>query len=236
MLKDNAAQLDEVIAVAYGTAKKSTFTGAATTVKGNDIEKVHGSGFAEALQGLSAGVGVSTPSGNPGADTRIQIRGISSMSSKSDPLIIVDGMPFDGNLTQINQNDIENLSILKDAVATSLYGSRAANGVIMITTKKGKEGNATVNFRAGWGTSDNAVKNPNKSNPYQQLENRWYAYYYDGVYERGLDTKAAGDYASKNAQDQMRLTRDSKGNPIYVSPFRYINEPYVLHDGKGTPI
>lgn len=235
VLKDNAAQLDEVIAVAYGTAKKSTFTGAATTVKGNDIEKVHGSGFAEALQGMSAGVGVSTPSGNPGADTRIQIRGISSMSSKSDPLIIVDGMPFDGNLTQINQNDIENLSILKDAVATSLYGSRAANGVIMITTKKGREGNATVNFRAGWGTSDNAVKNPNKSNPYQQLENRWYAYYYDGVYERGLDKKAAGDYASKNAQEQMRLTKDSKGNPIYVSPFRYINEPYVIHDGNGNP-
>lgn len=234
-LNENATMLDEVIAVAYGTSKKSTFTGAASTVKGNDIEKVHGTGFAEALQGMSAGVGVSTPAGNPGADTRIQIRGISSMSGKSDPLIIVDGMPYDGKLTQINQNDIENLSVLKDAAATSLYGSRAANGVIMITTKKGKTGNATVNVRAGWGTSDNAVKNPNKSNPYQQLENRWYAYFYDGYYEDGMTMQEAGDYASKYAQEQMRKTADSKGNPIYVSPFKYIDEPYVLHDGKGNP-
>lgn len=235
VLNENATMLDEVIAVAYGTQKKSTFTGAATTVKGNDIEKVHGTGFAEALQGMSAGVGVSTPAGNPGADTRIQIRGISSMSGKSDPLIIVDGMPYDGNLTQINQSDIENLSVLKDAAATSLYGSRAANGVIMITTKKGKTGNATVNVRAGWGTSDNAVKNPNKSNPYQQLENRWYAYFYDGYYEDGMSMQEAGDYASSMAQEQMRKTTDSKGNPIYVSPFKYIDAPYVLHDGQGNP-
>lgn len=234
-LEENETQLDEVVVVAYGAQKKSTFTGSATSVKGNELEKVHGTGFAEALQGVSAGVAVNTPGGNPGSKSDIQIRGISSMSGSSAPLIILDGMPFDGDLTQINQGDIENLSILKDAAATSLYGSRAANGIITITTKKGKSGNATVNFRAAWGTSDQAVKNPQKSDPWQTLESRWYAYYYDGLYEDGMTPQAAGDYASVESMKQMRLTADSKGNPIYVSPFKYINEPYVLHDGNGNP-
>ena len=84
------------------------------------------------------------------------------MSGKADPLYIVDGMPYDGKLNQINPTDIESMTVLKDAAATSLYGSRAANGVVMITTKRGKSEKPRINFRGGWGTSDNAVKNPKK--------------------------------------------------------------------------
>ncbi|MGO1815349.1 MAG: TonB-dependent receptor plug domain-containing protein, partial [Sphingobacterium sp.] len=172
-LESDVADLDEVVVVAYGTAKKSTFTGSASVVKGEQIEKISGTGFAEALQGASAGVNVTNNEGNPGGDTRIQIRGISSMSGSSNPLYVVDGMPFDGQLNSIAQNDIESITVLKDAAASSLYGSRAANGVVVITTKKGTSAKPQINLRSSWGTSDNAVANPVKADPYNQLLNTW---------------------------------------------------------------
>ncbi|WP_229058374.1 MULTISPECIES: TonB-dependent receptor [Parabacteroides] len=235
-MSDATQDLDEVVVVAYGTAKKSTFTGSASVVKAEKLEKVMGTGFTEALQGMSAGVNVVNVQGNPGAEARVEIRGIASMSGKADPLYIVDGMPYDGGLNQINPTDIESMTVLKDAAATSLYGSRAANGVVMITTKRGKSAKPQINFRGAWGTSDNAVKNPKKANPYQQLENTWYALYYDALLYDGMDAKAAGDYASSQAlTKQVKATRNSKGETIYVTPFRYINEDYVLHDGNGNP-
>ena len=235
-MNSNTQNLDEVVVVAYGTAKKSSLTGSATVVKADKLEKVMGTGFAESLQGMSAGVNVVNTQGNPGAEARVEIRGISSMSGKANPLYIVDGMPYDGNLNQISPSDIESMTVLKDAAATSLYGSRAANGVLVITTKKGKAGKPAINFRGAWGTSDNAVKNPTKANPYEQLENIWYTLYYDAVYYDGLSTQAAGDYASNNClTKQIKATKNSKGENIYVTPFKYINENYVLHDGSGNP-
>ena len=236
VLNESTQQIDEVIVVAYGTTKRSTFTGSATVVSTDKLQKISGSGFAEALQGLSAGVNVVNVQGNPGAEARVEIRGIASMSGKANPLYIVDGMPYDGGLNQINQTDIESMTVLKDAAATSLYGSRAANGVIVITTKKGKTGKPKVNFRGSWGTSDNAVKNPTKANPYQQLENTWYALYYDALLYDGLSPKDAGDFASDNAlTKQVKGTTNSMGQTIFVTPFKYINENYVLHDGNGNP-
>ena len=235
-LKESMQLIDEVIVIAYGTTKRSTFTGSATVVSGNQIEKISGSGFAETLQGLSAGVNVVNVQGNPGAEARVEIRGIASMSGKANPLYIVDGMPYDGGLNQINPTDIESMTVLKDAAATSLYGSRAANGVIVITTKKGKAGKPKVSFRGSWGTSDNAVKNPVKANPYEQLENTWYALYYDAILYDGMSPQAAGDYASEYALSrQVRATTNSQGQSIFVTPFKYINENYVLHDGNGNP-
>jgi TonB-dependent SusC/RagA subfamily outer membrane receptor len=228
--------LEEVMVVAYGTQKKSTFTGSASVVNSSQLEKVMGTGFAESLQGMSAGVNVVNVQGNPGGNTRIEIRGIASMSGKADPLYIVDGMPYDGDLNQISPSDIESMTILKDAAATSLYGSRAANGVVVITTKKGNTSKPQINFRGAWGTSDNAVPNPKKANPYQQLENTWYALYYDALYIDGMSTQAAGDFASNNAlKKQVKAITNSNGETTYVTPFKYINENYVLHDGKGNP-
>jgi len=236
ILNENAQLIDEVIVVAYSTVKRSTFTGSAVVVGSDKLDKISGSGFAETLQGLSAGVNVVNVQGNPGAEARVEIRGIASMSGQASPLYIVDGMPYDGGLNQINPTDIESMTVLKDAAATSLYGSRAANGVIVITTKKGRPGKAKVTFKGSWGTSDNAVKFPKKANPYEQLENTWYALYYDALLYDGMSTSAAGDYASANAlTKQVKAVNNSMGQTIFVTPFKYINENYVLHDGSGNP-
>ncbi|MGO1521633.1 MAG: TonB-dependent receptor plug domain-containing protein [Sphingobacterium sp.] len=235
-LESDVADLDEVVVVAYGTAKKSTFTGSASVVKGEQIEKISGTGFAEALQGASAGVNVTNNEGNPGGDTRIQIRGISSMSGSSNPLYVVDGMPFDGQLNSIAQNDIESITVLKDAAASSLYGSRAANGVVVITTKKGTSAKPQINLRSSWGTSDNAVANPVKADPYNQLLNTWEGIYNDQHYKYGLTQKEAGDWASENLLGKLlKSVKNSNGENSYVSPFRHINDAYVLHDGNGNP-
>lgn len=234
-LESTVSDLDEVVVVAYGTTKKSTFTGSASVVKSDQIEKISGTGFAEALQGASAGVNVTNNEGNPGGDSRIQIRGISSMSGASNPLYVVDGMPYDGQLNSIGQNDIESITVLKDAAASSLYGSRAANGVIVITTKRGKSNKPQINFRSNWGTSDNAVVNPTKANPYEQLLNTWEGMYNDQFYKYGLSEQAAGDWASANLLGKLlKAVKTTDGKNSYVSPFQHINEDYVLHDGKGN--
>ncbi len=237
MLKDEAQDLDEVVVVAYGTTKKSSFTGSASVVKSDQLGKISGTGFAEALQGMSAGVNVTNNEGNPGGDTRIQIRGIASMSGQSSPLIIVDGMPYDGSLNTIAPSDIESMTVLKDAAAASLYGSRAANGVLVITTKKGKTGKPVINFRGAWGTSDNAVKNPTKADPYQQLTNTWRAIYNDKYYLEGMSSQEAGDYASQTVLGHMVNPRiNSAGETVYVTPFKWTGDAsnYVLHDGNGN--
>lgn len=234
-LNSDTQNLDEVVVVAYGTTKKSSFTGSASVVKSDQLEKISGAGFAEALQGMSAGVNVVNSEGNPGGESRIQIRGISSMSGKTNPLYVVDGMPFDGTLTSISPSDIESMTVLKDAAAASLYGSRAANGVIVITTKKGKSGKPIINVRGGWGTSDNAVKNPTKANPYEQMTNTWKAIYNDQFYVSGANQQTAGDYASSTLLPHMVVPRtNSKGESVFVTPFKSIDENYVLHDGKGN--
>lgn len=151
-LKSTDNSLDEVMVVAYGTAKKSSFTGAATTVSGADIEKLSVSNISKALAGGVPGVQTAIQSGQPGEAATIRIRGIGSINSSSNPLIVVDGMPFDGNLSSINPVDIESMTVLKDAASTALYGSRAANGVVVITTKKGnaQKTKVTLEARVGW--------------------------------------------------------------------------------------
>lgn len=235
-LKSDTQKLDEVVVVAYGTAKKSSFTGSASVVKSEQLEKISGSGFVEALQGMSAGVSVVNNEGTPGSDSRIQIRGISSMSGNTTPLYVVDGMPYDGTLNSINPSDIESMTVLKDAAASSLYGSRAANGVVVITTKKGKTGKPTVNFRGAWGTSDLAVPHPEKADPYQQLMNVWQSLYNDQYYKYGKSAQEAGDYASQNVISRHVLPRiNSKGETVYVTPFKSMPaDQYVLHDGNGN--
>lgn len=235
-LASNVQGLDDVIVVAYGTAKKSTFTGSVSVVGSDKLSKIAGSGFAEALQGMGSGVNVTNNEGNPGGDTRIQIRGIASMSGASKPLYVVDGMPYDGQLNSISPSDIESISVLKDAAASSLYGSRAANGVVMITTKKGKSSKPQINFRSAWGTSDNAVGNPVKANPSEQMLYTWEGMYNDQFYKYGMNKAQAGDWASNNVLGKiLKAVNNSAGQPSYVSPFKHINENYVLNDGNGNP-
>jgi TonB-dependent SusC/RagA subfamily outer membrane receptor len=160
ILKPSDNSLDEVIVVAYGTAKKSSFTGSASVVKSDKLAARSVSNITNALSGQTAGVQVSnTGGGQPGTAATIRIRGIGSMSASNAPLYVVDGVPFDGNLSSLNSNDIENITVLKDAAANAIYGARGANGVVLVTTKKGKAGIAQVTVDARWGSNSRAVPN-----------------------------------------------------------------------------
>lgn len=132
--------LDEVMVVAYGTSTKKSFSGSATVVKGETLEKKNPSEVTKALAGEIAGVQVVSSSGQPGTSASIRIRGIGSVNSSTAPLYVVDGIPYEGDVSAIDPSDIASTTVLKDATATSLYGSRGANGVILITTKKGTSG------------------------------------------------------------------------------------------------
>ena len=143
-LNEEATEMDEVMVVAYGTSTKKAFAGSAEVVKGEAIEKKNPSELTKALAGEVAGVQVVTTSGQPGSSATISIRGIGSVNSSTAPLYVVDGIPFDGDISSIDPSDIASTTILKDATATSLYGSRGANGVILITTKKGTSGESGV--------------------------------------------------------------------------------------------
>lgn len=144
----NASELDEVVMTAYGQTTKKAFTGAAQSVKGKDIQKMQVSNVSQSLEGAVSGVQVAASSGQPGESAAIRIRGIGSISASQSPLIVVDGIPYEGSLNSIPTQDIADLTVLKDAAANSMYGARGSNGVILITTKKGTSGKIEVNFDA----------------------------------------------------------------------------------------
>lgn len=147
-LSEDLSTLDEVVVVGYGTRKKSHLTGAIAKVGGDEVAGVQAARVDDALVGKLPGVLIQNQSGEPGADPKIQIRAASSISGNSNPLIVVDGYPISGNLATVNPNDIESLEVLKDAASAAIYGSRGANGVILVTTKKGKSGKATFSYNA----------------------------------------------------------------------------------------
>ena len=152
VLKDDSEMLSEVVVIGYGTVKKNDLTGSVATVKADQINKGVVTTPSDLLRGKSAGVVVTSGSGQPGAGATIRIRGGSSLSATNDPLIIIDGLPVSNSgisgmadpLSSINPNDIESFTVLKDASATAIYGSRASNGVIVITTKKGSKGGSSI--------------------------------------------------------------------------------------------
>lgn len=186
-LSSGAVAMDEVMVVAYGTAKKDSYTGAASSVSASKLKDSRAESVDKALTGKVAGVRVASSTGDPGSSGEIQIRGIGSISGSTSPLYVIDGVPvstgdFGGSrassniLSTLNPSDIESMTVLKDAAAASLYGSRAANGVILITTKKGKSGKTKVNFSANYGVSEMAT------NSYEMMSGSEYAQYYkDGL-------------------------------------------------------
>ena len=135
-LLPDSEQLDEVMVVAYGTAKKSAFTGSAATIKNEKIATRQTSNVTNALAGQVAGVQTTSNNGQPGKDAEVRIRGIGSISASNKPLYVVDGVPYDGEISAISTSDIESMTVLKDAASNALYGARGANGVILITTKR----------------------------------------------------------------------------------------------------
>ena len=142
---DELAALNEVVVVGYGVQKKSVVTAAIAKVSSDDLANTKPLRVDNALKGLAAGVNVTSGSGQPGEGAKVRIRGTGTFND-SNPLYIVDGMPIEGGFDFVNPNDIESIEVLKDAASGAIYGARAANGVILVTTKKGKVGKPTLNY------------------------------------------------------------------------------------------
>ncbi|MBT8292669.1 MAG: SusC/RagA family TonB-linked outer membrane protein [Eudoraea sp.] len=157
-LQEDASQLDEVVVIGYGTRKKSSLTGAVAKVEGSEIAAIQSTRVDDALGGKLAGVLIQQQDGAPGADPKIQVRASSSINGNSDPLIVVDGYPISGSLATVNPNDIQSVEVLKDAASAAIYGSRGANGVILVTTKKGRPGKATFSFNTFMSVSSRYLK------------------------------------------------------------------------------
>lgn len=198
VMATDALSLDEVIVVAYGTSTKATFTGAASIIKGDLIKDVPSVSFENALNGKVAGLQITTLSGQAGSGSALRVRGIGSINASNEPLFVVDGVPVvSGNAGQmggyifsstnvmstINPADIESITVLKDAAASSLYGSRAANGVILITTKRGKVGKPVIGFKSSVGlTPDWATENYTPATTEQQIEMYYENFWNAGIY------------------------------------------------------
>ena len=178
-LSEDTKQLDEVMVVAFGTATKKSFTGAASVVKADEINKRQASNITDALAGQVAGVQGLSTSGQPGTTSNIRIRGIGSMASSNAPLYVIDGIPADGDaVSTLSNNDIESVTVLKDAASNALYGARGANGVILITTKRGSTRDAQIKIDAKWGVNRRGVPTYNvMTDPAMYYENFYQALY-----------------------------------------------------------
>ena len=150
VLKPNNETLNEVVVIGYGVQKKSVVTASIAKVSSEDLAGKTPVRVDNALKGLAAGVNVTSSSGQPGSAPKVRIRGTGTINS-SDPLYIVDGMPIEGGLDYLSPSDIESIEVLKDAASGAIYGARAANGVVLVTTKKGKVGKAQINYNFSYG-------------------------------------------------------------------------------------
>ncbi len=213
-----AELLQEVIVTAYGISTKEAFSGSADVIGAKDLELRNVTSAIAAIEGKATGVQFTSPSGQPGSSPGIVIRGVGTLNGDTDPLFIVDGMQYEGALTTINQEDIESITILKDASSTSLYGSRAANGVVLITTKTGTKGETRVSASVQHGFVSRAVPLYAEVTPGQYYESMW----------EGLKNSSAGGgdpaFASANIY-----------NSLGYNPFSVANDQIVGTDGRLNP-
>ena len=225
-LKLDTHMLEETVVVAFGTSTKEAFTGSATVVKSDDIAKMQGSEPTRALEGLVAGVQMTTSSGSLGSQPSIIIRGIGTMSASSAPLYVVDGVPYGGDLNNINPADIESMTVLKDAASNSLYGARGANGVIIITTKKSKQSKAVIDVDAKWGINTKALQNYDLITDAGEYYEAYYSAAYSSYQQKNPGVPAV--IAEYNVNKQLR---DDLQYIVYSLPS---GENLIL-DGKLNP-
>jgi len=220
--------LDEVMVVAYGTAKKESLTGSAAVIGEKQIESRSVSSVAQVLTGSTTGIQTTAGSGQPGSSPDIRIRGVGTLNTSADPLIILDGIQYSGYLSSINPSDIASMTVLKDAASTALYGSRAANGVIIITTKKGTQGNENmkVSLKAQAGVINHALP------------------YYESVNAQNYYELQAEAYAQARFQTNINNTIDEARAYAYENIFSQLrynpfvgiaNDAIVGSDGKINP-
>lgn len=167
------SNLEEVVVVAYGTVKKGEYTGSTAQISAKDIENRPITNVTNALVGSAPGIQTTTASGQPGSSPAIRLRGFGSITASSAPLIVIDGSPYPGGLANINPDDVETISTLKDASAAALYGSRGGNGVILITTKKGKKNKNTLQFKATYGVTSRAIPEYDQVNAFEYYPLMW---------------------------------------------------------------
>lgn len=212
-LEQDTEVLEELVIVAYGNQKKRAVTGAVSTINSKSIEARPISTLQVALQGAAPGISVLSSSGHPGSSSSVQIRGAGSIDAGTGPLYVVDGIPLSGSLNALNNSDIESISVLKDASASALYGSRAANGVILVTTKRGKKGKVEVNVRAQTGFSNVAVETHETLNALEYYRLYWQQYYNDNITE-GQSAEEAAQLANTETIELF-----SSGTTHPVNPF-----------------
>ena len=216
MQSDDEVLEEVVIAVPYGSVKKANFSGSAAQVSGEKLQNMQVANISNALQGAVAGVQTTSASGTPGAGSSIMVRGIGSISADAEPLIVVDGVPYSGSLNSIATQDIESMTILKDAAANSMYGARGANGVVMITTKSGGARKPRIDFEARYGINKRGVS------PYETVTDagEYYEMLHEAVTNKLAPEKgyvAASQYASENLISEYakyNVFRGVAGNEI----------------------
>ncbi len=219
-------QLDEVVVqVAYGSATKSTLTGAVSQIESKDIQKRPVTSVTSALEGAVAGVQVNSSYGQPGSEPSINIRGFGTVNGgNNQPLYIIDGVAFGGNISDLNANDIESISVLKDAASCALYGNRASNGVVLITTKRGRSEKMNFNLKLTQGTYSRGMNDYKLLDAKQFMEASWMSL----RNSRMTNTKINEDQATANAYASANLIKDE----LKLNIFNKADDELFTEDGK----
>ncbi len=225
-LEPEALALEDVIVVAYGSVTKKDFTGSVASFDGKKLEKRPLTNVANALEGVSTGIQFTSASGQPGSSGSIRIRGIGSINASSDPLYIVDGVPYSDGMSNLNSDDIESISVLKDASSSALYGSRAANGVVIITTKKGRSEKIQFVAKVNYGVSVRGIPEYDRVNAYDYYPLLWEAY-------RNSVLTTTTPAITLDAAN-LKATNDIKGL-LVNNPFNVADNAIVGTDGKLNP-
>ena len=226
VLAESTESLDEVIVVAYGTTTRGEVTGSVSTVAGDAIENRPLTNVISALEGTASGVQIATSSGQPGSAPSIRIRGFGSVNSSQEPLYVVDGVIYSGSFASLNSNDIESFTVLKDAASTAIYGSQGANGVVVITTKKGKKGKDQISLEVSQGMATRSIPEYDRVNASQYYELMWEAYR-NSLAFRNSNPLSTADANIKASQDIAGL--------LGYNPFNVSNDQIVLNDGSINP-
>ncbi len=219
-------QLDEVVVqVAYGSATKSSLTGAVSQIESKDIQKRPVTSVTSALEGAVAGVQVNSTYGQPGSEPSINIRGFGTVNGgNNQPLYIIDGVAFGGNISDLNDNDIESISVLKDAASCALYGNRASNGVVLITTKRGRSEKMNFNLKLTQGTYSRGMNEYKLLDAKQFMEASWMSL----RNSRMTNTKINEDQATANAYASTNLIKDE----LKLNIFNKADDELFTEDGK----
>jgi len=231
-LKSVDKSLEEVIVVAFGVAKKETLTGSVGQIKAEEFKTRPQNNITGVIEGTMPGVVTTSANGQPGSGVSIRVRGFGSINATSEPLFVVDGIPYINGTSNINTDDVESISILKDAASSALYGSRAANGVVIITTKKGKKGRNNISVRMLQGFASRGLDEYERLDAFQYYPIMWEAYRNSLVYPV---SGAAISMDSANRVASGLTSRTSVQGLLSYNPFFVANNAIVGTDGKLNP-